>query len=200
MNITLRAGEKLYINGAVIRVDRKATIELLNDVTFLLENHVLQADQATTPLRQIYFAVQVMLMDPGATAAATGLSRRLIDAALQAFENPAIIAGLKTIVGADRPFAQLRGAEGAAGAVPARRAGNVSRRGARQVARSLKGPTMTRHRHLQPSAAPPRVDVVDLVDALASTHVAELQLVSHPSAGGNEEPGSDAADGPDARW
>ncbi|MGD1035628.1 MAG: flagellar biosynthesis repressor FlbT [Roseiarcus sp.] len=97
MNITLHAGEKLYINGAVIRVDRKATIELLNDVTFLLENHVMQADQATTPLRQIYFAVQVMLMDPRATEAATGLSRRLIDAALQAFENPTIIAGLKAV-------------------------------------------------------------------------------------------------------
>ncbi len=97
MNITLRAGEKLYINGAVIRVDRKATIELLNDVTFLLENHVMQAEQATTPLRQIYFAVQIMLMDPGAMAAASGLSRRLIDAALQAFENPAIIAGLEAI-------------------------------------------------------------------------------------------------------
>ena len=87
MNITLRAGEKLYINGAVIRVDRKATIELLNDVTFLLENHVMQADQATTPLRQIYFAVQVMLMDPGATAVATTLSRRLMESALQAFET-----------------------------------------------------------------------------------------------------------------
>ncbi len=97
MNITLRAGEKLYINGAVIRVDRKATIELLNDVTFLLENHVMQADQATTPLRQIYFAVQVMLMDPAATTAATGLARRLIDAAPQAFASPAIIAGLKAI-------------------------------------------------------------------------------------------------------
>ncbi len=111
MNITLRAGEKLYINGAVIRVDRKATIELLNDVTFLLENHVLQADQAPTPLRQIYFAVQVMLMDPGATDAATGLSRRLIDAALQAFENPAILAGLKTIadqIGRSRNFEALK--------------------------------------------------------------------------------------------
>jgi flagellar protein FlbT len=99
MNITLRAGERLYINGAVIRVDRKATIELLNDVTFLLENHVLQADQATTPLRQIYFAVQVMLMDPGATAAATTLSRRLMESALQAFENPTIVAGLNTVAG-----------------------------------------------------------------------------------------------------
>jgi len=97
MNITLRAGEKLYINGAVIRVDRKATIELLNDVTFLLENHVMQADQATTPLRQIYFAVQVMLMDPGARAAATTLSRRLLETALRAFENPLIIAGLTAI-------------------------------------------------------------------------------------------------------
>lgn len=97
MNITLRAGEKLYINGAVIRVDRKATIELLNDVTFLLENHVMQADQATTPLRQIYFAVQVMLMDPAATVPATSLARRLIDAALQAFANPTIIVGLRAI-------------------------------------------------------------------------------------------------------
>ena len=99
MNITLRAGEKLYINGAVIRVDRKATIELLNDVTFLLENHVMQADQATTPLRQIYFAVQVMLMDPGATAVATTLSRRLMESAQKAFENPLILAGLNMIAG-----------------------------------------------------------------------------------------------------
>ena len=43
MNITLRAGERFFINGAVIRIDRKASIELLNDVTFLLENHVMQA-------------------------------------------------------------------------------------------------------------------------------------------------------------
>ena len=99
MNITLRAGERLYINGAVIRVDRKATIELLNDVTFLLENHVMQADQATTPLRQIYFAVQVMLMDPSAKAAATTLSRRLLETALRAFESPLIIAGLTAIAG-----------------------------------------------------------------------------------------------------
>jgi len=99
MNITLRAGEKLYINGAVIRVDRKATIELLNDVTFLLENHVMQPDAATTPLRQIYFAVQVMLMDPSATAAAMTLSRRLMESALQAFESPLIVAGLTAIAG-----------------------------------------------------------------------------------------------------
>ena len=68
MNITLRAGERFFINGAVIRIDRKASIELLNEVTFLLENHVMQAEEATTLVRQIYFAVQIMLMDPTAAA------------------------------------------------------------------------------------------------------------------------------------
>ena len=47
MLLKLRAGEKLYINGAVIKVERKATIELLNDATFLLEAHVIQPDEAT---------------------------------------------------------------------------------------------------------------------------------------------------------
>ena len=97
MNISLRADEKIYINGAVLRVDRKVSIELLNDVTFLLESHVMQANDATTPLRQIYFVVQIMLMDPDAAPAALELSRKLIDAALRTFENLEILSGLKTI-------------------------------------------------------------------------------------------------------
>ena len=48
----------------MLRVDRKVSLELLNDVQFLLENHVLQADEASTPLRQLYFIVQIMLMNP----------------------------------------------------------------------------------------------------------------------------------------
>ena len=79
MNITLRAGERLFINGAVIRIDRKASIELLNEVTFLLENHVMQAEEATTLARQIYFAVQIMLMDPTGAASAAPLARSLIE-------------------------------------------------------------------------------------------------------------------------
>ena len=95
MNITLRAGERLFINGAVIRIDRKASIELLNDVTFLLENHVMQAKDATTLTRQIYFAVQIMLMDPAAGATATPLASSLIETALGAYRTPELIAGLR---------------------------------------------------------------------------------------------------------
>ncbi len=97
MNITLRAGERFFINGAVIRIDRKATVELLNDVTFLLENHVMQAKDATTLTRQIYFAVQIMLMDPAASATARPLARSLIETALGAYRTPELISGLKGI-------------------------------------------------------------------------------------------------------
>jgi len=64
LKISLKPNEKIYINGAVIRVDRKVTVELMNDVQFLLENHVIQADDASTPLKQLYFILQVMLMNP----------------------------------------------------------------------------------------------------------------------------------------
>jgi flagellar biosynthesis repressor protein FlbT len=97
MNITLRAGERFFINGAVIRVDRKATVELLNDVTFLLETHVMQAKDARTLTRQIYFAVQIMLMDPTATASATPLAHSLIETAIGAYRTPELILGLKGV-------------------------------------------------------------------------------------------------------
>lgn len=64
LRLGLRAGEKVYINGAVLRVDRKVCIELLNDATFLLESHVMNANEATTSLRRLYFLVQGILMDP----------------------------------------------------------------------------------------------------------------------------------------
>ena len=97
MNITLRAGERFFINGAVIRIDRKASIELLNEVTFLLENHVMQAEEAKTLIRQIYFAVQIMLMDPPSAANAAPLARSLIESALAAYRAPELTAGLKGV-------------------------------------------------------------------------------------------------------
>jgi flagellar protein FlbT len=111
MNIWLRAGEKLYINGAVLRVDRKVSLELLNDATFLLEAHVMQAADATTPLRQLYFVVQLMLMDPSDLAAGKDLFRTSIEKLREAFENAEALAGLKSVeslVAAGRNFEALK--------------------------------------------------------------------------------------------
>jgi|SRR5579863_2469667 len=111
MNITLRAGERIYVNGAVLRVDRKATLELLNDATFLLEAHVMQAEDATTPLRQIYFVVQVMLMDPASARTTVQLASSLIAKASKAFESAQIQQGLTNVlelIGRSRYFEAMK--------------------------------------------------------------------------------------------
>jgi flagellar biosynthesis repressor protein FlbT len=115
LKITLRANEKLYINGAVIRPDRKVSLELLNDVQFLLENHVLQAEDACTPLRQLYFIVQVMLMNPDAAEQARSLFRDTLSALLETFSDPQILATLKHVdqlVTEDRTYEALKAIRG----------------------------------------------------------------------------------------
>jgi flagellar protein FlbT len=97
LKISLKPNEKIYINGAVLRVDRKVSIELLNDVQFLLENHVLQADQASTPLRQLYFIVQIMLMNPDGAGEALSLFRKSLPLLLANFTDERMKSALKDI-------------------------------------------------------------------------------------------------------
>lgn len=115
MHIHLKRGEKIYVNGAVLRVDRRASLEFLNDVDFLLENHVMQADEATTPLRQLYFVVQSMLMDPGNAGLTAELFKHLAHRAGTAVTGP-LTAKLQQVeekVGAGRYFDALRLLRGA---------------------------------------------------------------------------------------
>lgn len=97
MKLSLRAGEKVYVNGAVLRVDRKVSIEFMNDVSFLLESHVIQADQTTTPLRQLYFAAQIMLINPAMKEEANRTFKRMLAALLATFENQQMLKELKLI-------------------------------------------------------------------------------------------------------
>ena len=111
MHISLRAGERLFLNGAVLRVDRKVTVELLNDATFLLENHVLQVEDTKTPVRQLYFAVQAMLMDPQNAAPSRSLFEAMAADVGAAFRSPAIRTGVEEAmaqVAAERPFHALK--------------------------------------------------------------------------------------------
>jgi flagellar protein FlbT len=94
MRLSLRAGERVYVNGAVLRVDRKVSLELLNDATFLLETHVLQAEAATTPLRQLYFAVQALVIDPANADPARELCRSLQAGLLAVVADPEIREGV----------------------------------------------------------------------------------------------------------
>lgn len=97
LKISLKPNEKIYLNGAVISADRKVTIELLNDVQFLLESHVLQAGEASTPLRQLYFMVQMMLIEPQAQPQARELFRKSLPLLIASFSDPYICATLKHV-------------------------------------------------------------------------------------------------------
>ncbi|UOM34940.1 flagellar biosynthesis repressor FlbT [Acuticoccus sp. I52.16.1] len=111
MHISLRAGERLFLNGAVLRVDRKVTLELLNDATFLLENHVLQVEDTKTPIRQLYFAVQAMLMDPANAAASRALFEAMARDVAGIFRSQTLKSGIEEAlrqVAAERPFHALK--------------------------------------------------------------------------------------------
>ncbi|MEN3792119.1 flagellar biosynthesis repressor FlbT [Fulvimarina sp. MAC3] len=111
LRISLRAGERIFVNGAVMKVDRKTTLEFLNDVTFLLESHVMQAENATTPLRQLYFVVQMMLMDPADQDRPRAVFNDNLARMLKAYSNRDILQGLLEIedmVGRGRAFEALK--------------------------------------------------------------------------------------------
>jgi flagellar protein FlbT len=96
MRISLRAGERIYINGAVLRVDRKTTLELLNNASFLLETHIIQAEEATTPLRQVYFALQTLMIEPTSRLARDAYAR-IYDSTLESFSTSDVVAGLRLV-------------------------------------------------------------------------------------------------------
>ncbi|MBR0776503.1 flagellar biosynthesis repressor FlbT [Bradyrhizobium diazoefficiens] len=111
MKISLRAGERVWINGAVLRVDRKVSLELVNDVMFLLEAQVMQAADANTAMRQLYFIVQLMLMNPTDVDAAAAVYAQHFAALQSVCESHEMLAGLAAIdemVGATRYFEALK--------------------------------------------------------------------------------------------
>ncbi len=67
--LALKAGDRVYLNGALVRADRAVTLELLNEAVFLLDAYIMAPEAATTPLRQIYIEVQALLTDPEANDA-----------------------------------------------------------------------------------------------------------------------------------
>jgi len=109
--IHLRPNERIYINGAVVRVDRRVSLEFLNNVTFLLENHVMQETDAKTPIRQLYFVVQSIIIDPQTAPLAQQLFVSSMLVLRQTVKDPAIASKLgevEALVQGGRPFEALK--------------------------------------------------------------------------------------------
>lgn len=111
LKITLRAGERLFVNGGVLRVDRKVSIELMNDVIFLLEQHVMKPEDTTTPFKQLYFMIQMMLIDPALHMKARMMARESVANLLGNISDRILRQGLidtADLLDNDRPFEALK--------------------------------------------------------------------------------------------
>lgn len=109
--VTLRPGERIFINGAVLKVEGRSTFEILNSVPYLLEHEIMHPQQTVTPLRQLYYILQTMIMEPGGVETAQDIYVDTMQWLGQAFANPIVTAGLETIarqVEAGSPFEALK--------------------------------------------------------------------------------------------
>jgi flagellar protein FlbT len=101
--LELRQGEVMIVNGAPIRFRTKSRIELTAKARFLFGKQIMRPDQADSPARRIYFALQSAYIGndeerPRGLAAArsliadfkqattSALARDILDRALEAAE------------------------------------------------------------------------------------------------------------------
>ena len=97
MKIKFKSGERFFVNGAVLKFASRVEVELMNNVDFLLEAHIIQPENTNTPLKQLYFVVQTVMMDKTTIGDLQDYMRQLLSAQLVVFDNEEIRRGLMDV-------------------------------------------------------------------------------------------------------
>ena len=113
--LELRQGEVMIVNGAPIRFRTKSRIELTAKARFLFGKQVMSPEQADSPGRRIYFALQTAYIgEPGPerargletaralanefkTATTSALARDILDRAIAAAETDDCYQALRLV-------------------------------------------------------------------------------------------------------
>ena len=110
--LELRPNEVMIVNGAPIRFRTKSRIELTAHARFLFGKQIMEPDQADSPARRIYFALQTAyigvdaertrgmdtaraLVEAFKLATSSALAREILDRAIAAAEADDCYAALK---------------------------------------------------------------------------------------------------------
>ncbi len=65
LKLSLKPGEKLVLNGAVLtNGDKRASLIIQNKACLLREKDIMQPEEAKTPARRIYLPIMMMYLDP----------------------------------------------------------------------------------------------------------------------------------------
>lgn len=65
LKIQLKPKERVIINGAVVEghTDTRTEIVVLNNASVMRQKHILQQDEANTPCKRLYFALQMLYIE-----------------------------------------------------------------------------------------------------------------------------------------
>ena len=110
LRISLRAQERLIVGGAVVRNgNHRCDLMIENDVPILRGKDVLGLDEATSPCKRIYFAVQLMYVDPAHLADHQKLYGELVREVIEASPSmTALLTQLNERIAADQYYQALK--------------------------------------------------------------------------------------------
>lgn len=78
LKLKLRAGEKVYINGALLENGESTSeIQILNRVPILREKDILLEKDANTPCKRVYYVVQILYFKPSDESSSIQLLSKL---------------------------------------------------------------------------------------------------------------------------
>jgi flagellar protein FlbT len=93
LKLSLKPGEKFVLNGAVVQNgDRRGVLVLQNKASVLREKDIMQAEEANTPARRIYFPVMMMYLDEASAERHYDEFVRRLTEFMGVIGNPAILA------------------------------------------------------------------------------------------------------------
>lgn len=110
LRISLKAGERLIVGGAVLR-NGQSRCDLLveNDIPILRGKEVISLEEATTPCRRILFAIQLMYVDADHNAEHQKLYWQLVREVIEASPSTtALLTEMSERIGAGEYYQALK--------------------------------------------------------------------------------------------
>lgn len=93
LKLSLKPGEKFVLNGAVVQNgDRRGVLVLQNKASVLREKDIMQADEANTPSRRVYFPLMMMYLDEANAARYYDEFVRRLTEFMGVIRNPEVLA------------------------------------------------------------------------------------------------------------
>ncbi|HUD31186.1 MAG TPA: flagellar biosynthesis repressor FlbT [Novosphingobium sp.] len=88
LRISLRNGEPVIVNGAVLRAVGRTDLVLENGATILRGREVMKPQDADSPAKQLYFACMMAYIDPADTARHQQSLLERLETLMSALESP----------------------------------------------------------------------------------------------------------------